>query len=45
MYVLDFWTKFDWGWQYLPKTLLTYQSMFDEVSLLTCVEIQCKILL
>lgn len=29
--VLAFGTKLDWGWQYLPKTLLTYQSMFDQV--------------
>lgn len=43
--VLAFGTKLDWGWQYLPKTLLTYQSMFDQVSTLTCLEIQCKILL
>ena len=42
--VLAFGTKLDWGWQYLPKTLLTYQSMFDQVSTLTCLEIQCKIL-
>ena len=43
--VLAFGTKLGWGWQYLPKTLLTYQSMFDQVSRLTCLEIQCKILL
>lgn len=27
--VLAFGAKLDWGWQHLPKTLLTYQSMFD----------------
>ena len=39
---LAFGTKLDWGWQYLPK-LLTCQLMFDKVSHLTCVRIQCKI--